>query len=88
MTCIDSSTDNAAVKIYQITYFVAAPLSLLAYWALNAIWTPPGLGRLEMIPGPEDGEGMVVEGMEVASKGSREDEEAGKGMSSKVVVEG
>lgn len=59
--CIDSTTDNAWVRIYQITWFVAAPLSLVVFMGLNWVWPVEGLGRRVLIPGEEE----VVDGVEV-----------------------
>jgi NCS1 family nucleobase:cation symporter-1 len=49
MTCIDTTADNAAVKIFQLCWFVGAPLSMLIYLALNKIWPPEGLGIKELL---------------------------------------
>jgi NCS1 family nucleobase:cation symporter-1 len=65
--CINSKTDNAWVKIYQITWFVAAPLSLCVYMGLNYVFPPEGLGRMELLPDGEESE--VVEGVEVGKEG-------------------
>ncbi|KAH8678280.1 permease for cytosine/purines, uracil, thiamine, allantoin-domain-containing protein [Xylariales sp. PMI_506] len=61
MSCIDSNADNAAIRIYQITYFVACPLSLFTYLGLNWWFPPSGLGRMELLPSPEVIEAAVEE---------------------------
>ena len=53
MTCIDVTTDNSAVRIFQISYFVCCPLALIIYLSLNYIWPVQGLGVQEFIR-PED----------------------------------
>lgn len=65
MVCINSDANNAWVEIYQITYFVAAPLSLVSYLIFNYIWPVEGLGIEEMIPTEEEYLG-VIEGVEYA----------------------
>lgn len=65
-TCINTKTENAWVKIYQITWFIAVPLSFIVYMGLNKLFPVEGLGRMELLP---DGDvGDVVEGVEVVGK--------------------
>lgn len=65
MTCIDVTTDNAAVRIFQISYFVCCPLALIIYIGLNYFWPVQGLGVQEFIR-PEDNPRTqaVIEGVE------------------------
>lgn len=48
-TCIDPDVDNAAVQMYQITYFIAAPLAAVLYLSFNMIW-PVEVGSKEFLP--------------------------------------
>jgi NCS1 family nucleobase:cation symporter-1 len=66
-SCIDGTIDNAAVKIFQICWFVAAPLSLLVYLGLNHFWPVAGLGIQEFLPTEEEynnNNNNVIEGIE------------------------
>ncbi len=54
-TCIDSSTQNAAVSIFEVCYFVGAPISFLIYYGLNYFWPPEGLGERELISPETEG---------------------------------
>jgi NCS1 family nucleobase:cation symporter-1 len=62
MNCIDTTTDNAAVRIFQIAYFVCCPLSLIIYFALNYIWPVEGKGVQKFIL-PEDNPRTMIEGV-------------------------
>jgi nucleobase:cation symporter-1, NCS1 family len=62
MSCISSTTDNAWVKMFQICWFIAAPLSFLIYYVINYFWPPPGLGIQEFLPS-EDGSIEVIDGV-------------------------
>lgn len=66
MVLISGTTDdNAAVKIFQLCWFIGAPLSFSIYWTLNKIWTPPGLGVKELLSPESEGtetiDGVVCE---------------------------
>ncbi|RDW77351.1 hypothetical protein BP6252_05404 [Coleophoma cylindrospora] len=74
MTCIDSNADNAAVKIFQITYFVAAPLSMIIYLGMNYIWPPVGLGVKEFIS-RDDSPGEIIEGVEYDGSANEKESE-------------
>jgi NCS1 family nucleobase:cation symporter-1 len=56
MICINPVADNAWVKMFQICWFISAPLALIIYQTLNYIWPVEGLGIQEFIP---MGEGAV-----------------------------
>ncbi|RDW85993.1 hypothetical protein BP5796_04318 [Coleophoma crateriformis] len=71
MSCIDSTTDNAAVRIFQICWFVSAPLAFISYYTFNYFWPPKGLGIQEFIQ-MDEGSMQVIEGIE--SVGQVEDE--------------
>lgn len=71
-TCIDSTANNAAIQMYQITYFIAAPLAAIVYLTLNWIW-PVEVGLKEFLP--EQQESNILEGVpadEEAKAGSAE----------------
>jgi NCS1 family nucleobase:cation symporter-1 len=68
MICIDSSTQNAAVAIFQVCWFVGAPLSFVIFIGLNNIWPPEGLGVSELIS--EDDMPQVIEGVDSAREKS------------------
>lgn len=68
-SCISSTADGAAVKIFQITWFVSTPLTLIAYLTINKIWPVEGLGIKDFLP-QEDEPITVIE----ASEGSGSNE--------------
>ena len=77
-TCINSKTDNSAVRIFQISWFVCAPISLIIYSLLNFFWPVAGLGIQEFI-NPEDNprtqavlEGETVEPLDEKRMGVHE----------------
>lgn len=63
MTCIDATSDKAWTKMFQICWFIAAPLGFLIYYALNKIWPPVGLGIREFLP-EADGSIEVIDSPE------------------------
>jgi NCS1 family nucleobase:cation symporter-1 len=76
-SCIDGTIDNAAVKIFQICWFVAAPLTLIVYLVLNRIWPLEGLGVKELLTLDDEDSvtESVIEGVESVypdTKGSPE----------------
>lgn len=77
VNCIDSKTDNAMVRMYQLTWFISLPISLIVYLGLCYAFPPEGLGRKELLPGPIDGIDMVAEidDQEVSGSTSAKDKE-------------
>lgn len=61
INCINSKTDNALVRMYQLTWFISLPISLIVYLGLCWAFPPEGLGRKELLPGPDEGAEVVAE---------------------------
>lgn len=68
-TVIDATNDNAAVKIFQIDYFVGFPLGFITYIALCHFFPPAGLGFKELMVESEEGEVDVIQGEGIDDKG-------------------
>jgi NCS1 family nucleobase:cation symporter-1 len=63
MSCISSTANNAWVKMFQICWFIAAPLSLILYYIINYFWPPPGLGIQEFLPMRDASSIEVIDGL-------------------------
>lgn len=63
-SCISATTDGAAVKIFQITWFVSTPLTLIAYLTINKIWPVEGRGVMEFLPQGDENTVELSEGSE------------------------
>ncbi|PVH99767.1 hypothetical protein DM02DRAFT_710388 [Periconia macrospinosa] len=57
---INPKTDNALVRMYQLTWFISLPISLVVYMGLCWAYPLEGLGRKELLPGPTETEGVEV----------------------------
>jgi nucleobase:cation symporter-1, NCS1 family len=61
VNCINRKTDNALVRMYQLTWFISLPISLVVYLGLCWAFPMEGLGRKELLPGPIEGIEVVAE---------------------------
>lgn len=61
VNCMNVKTDNALVRMYQLTWFISLPISLIVYLGLCWAYPPEGLGRKELLPGLIDGVHVVAE---------------------------
>jgi NCS1 family nucleobase:cation symporter-1 len=73
MICIDSTSQNAAVSIFQVCWFVGAPLSFVIYFGLNYFSPPTGLGIRELISEDDIATTEVVSGTDPVSDGSMDE---------------
>ena len=63
MTVINSEADNAAIKIFQIYYFIGFPLGIVTYVTLCYLWPVAGLGeKILMIESEEGTDSSIIEG--------------------------
>lgn len=69
MTVIGGYTDNAAVKIFQIYYFVGFPLGFITYVVACWVWPPPGLGEKVLMGEDRLDEVIEGEGVDVLQEG-------------------
>jgi NCS1 family nucleobase:cation symporter-1 len=69
---IKGVTDSAAVKIFQIYYFIGFPLGLITYVALAKIFPPAGLGeKVLMGENQAEQEISVIEGEGIEVNGDK-----------------